>query len=114
MGLRDAMKKDAAVFTNTADFGEPVVLTPRGGAPKTINALVIRHPLEVIPDVNGSPPTAYIEVYIHNDATLGATKINTGGDTITLPWRIGDVPQARLINEVPGDSDDGLWHLILR
>lgn len=94
----DIMAADAQAVCG-GEFSEAVVYTPSNPSasnPKrTINAVIQRNPpapLRAAPDYIG--PRMIVQVA--NDATLGisSASLDTGGDTITVAYRIGATPIA--------------------
>jgi hypothetical protein len=109
MSLAAQLSSDASAFL--ADFGEAIVYTAQGQAPRTITAAVERMPLQTDP-LSGRPMRGnVIELWIAN-AAAGVTAVKSGQDRATLKVRLDDA-QARelLITKVLGDSDAGLWHV---
>lgn len=101
---------DAAAFTDPDLFGEEVTYTPRGGEPRTINADVQRDPPVEIDLPGGQARRPKMIVTIRNHATLGADAIDSGGDTITVAYRLGGTAQAHAVG-APLASDEGCWKL---
>jgi hypothetical protein len=81
-----------------ADFGEDVTYVPLTGDERPIRAIIDRNP--PMPPA-GSPVKAglapKITAEVANDATAGisSSEINTGGDKLKLPVRIGEAATAR-------------------
>lgn len=91
MTLRDLISSDAStVFCNVDDFAEAVTYYPRGGGSRSINAVVVREPVEQYPQDEVTALAVY-EVHITNDDVLGisSVELDTGGDAIAFPPRDG-------------------------
>jgi hypothetical protein len=110
--FNDILIADAAAFTNPDEFGEEVTYTPlmptASNPIRAINALVIRHPPR---PMNASPQwiAPKMMVQVANDATLGITptQLDTGGDTITVAYKMGGTAQAYKIQLADGAGVDG-------
>jgi hypothetical protein len=120
MSLADRIRSDASiVFINTEHFAEPVTYHPHrfqtdpARAPRTINAVVTRNQVTVFnPD---EQILTEFEVRVANDATVGITseELDTGGDKIALPTRVGDEPTLKSVQYVT-EHDEGMIVLICR
>lgn len=87
---------DAAVFFS--DFAETVVYRPREGEPRTIQALVDRDPPEALgEDVTTRTPVLHVTVRNDSVAGITAAEVDTGGDRIDLPLRVGGSATTRPI-----------------
>jgi hypothetical protein len=94
---------------DTDDFGESIVYTPLNGTPVTIGAVVVRDPPQTIP-TPGMNMVPKMAVSIRNHATLGRPSIDTGGDTITVAYRIGQTVKAYRVNRII-QQDAAMWEL---
>ncbi len=78
-----------------------VTYTPRTGAPRSIEVLIqYVGPRALAGIAGGSRP--HLEILVRNHATLGITsrQVDTGGDKLTLPLRIGRVDKIVRIVEI--------------
>jgi hypothetical protein len=100
-------------FLNTDEFGEPISYTPKGGTAKSIKAQVFRQGIAPASEDTGRVLQSQVEIIIANDATYGVTSINKGGDTVSLPERIGGSNVTFSVADIL-KQDDGLWHLLLQ
>lgn len=115
MGLIDeVLKADAPMFVDPdIAFGESITYTRRSnGTDYTFNALVIRHSPE---DRSRNDSLPYMDIYLVNDATWtkGPGSLDSGGDTITVAYRVGGSSEAQGYT-VPLDQDQGMWHIEIR
>ncbi len=110
MSLATVMAADARnVFCNLAEFGEALTYTPKGGAPKAIRAVVMRH--EIGPDGQARDYlTDKVELHIPRDASVGVTSINTKGDAVAVADPIGAAPTTYYVRRVMGE-DVGMFHV---
>lgn len=95
-----------------ADFGESIVYTPQGQAPRTITAIIERFPLRQ--DALGGRPVVVnaIELWFPNDPATGLTTVKDGFDRVTLKMNQDDAAARELrVSKIMGDSDAGLWHV---
>ena len=100
----------ALAFTNTDEFGESIVYTTRAGVATTYKAQVFRDP----PKKFNDSPQIKMEVHLPRDTTgtLGPASINSGGDTITVAYRIGQTATVHLVS-APVMQDAAGWVLNL-
>lgn len=121
-GLNDLIAADAVnVFCSGNGFDETVTYTPRApdvqNSARDIQAIVTRDPpAPPKANPNYTPPKMIIQV--PNDAVKGISSqyLDTGGDTVTVAYRIGKTAQAFRIH-IPdkGDwNDAGMLTLELR
>lgn len=103
---------DAYAFTDPDAFGEEVTFTPRNGVARTINADVQRDPPVEISVPGGQARRPKMIVTLRNHATLGASSIDSGGDTITVAYRLGGTAQAFAVG-APMAQDAGCWKVPL-
>jgi hypothetical protein len=89
----DLLIETASEFAD--GFGEPITYTPKGGAARSINAIVDRNPPERI-NVRGDIVTPKMTIMVANDATAGISSAELdayGNDKVTVALRIGGVAQ---------------------
>ena len=105
--LLDGVLGDDAnfAFCNADEWGESVTYTPLGGVARTITAVIDRDPPA---DPSGKVPRPRMTALIQRHATRGTTSINSGGDTLTLAYRIGGTAEAFLIG-APIKEDQGAF-----
>lgn len=119
MTLAARIASDATdVFLNSDHFAETVTyyphrMIPTAGLSRTIKAVVIRNPVsrfnadeQIMPEY---------EVRVANDSTYGisSSELNTGGDQISLPARIGETASRRSIQMLL-EQDEGMLVLLCR
>ena len=115
--LNDQIAGDAvASFMDADGFAEAVIYTPKGGTPRTINAIVRREtPESQMGSAQDVQPR--LLVIVANDPVLGiaSNQVNYGGDTITLARRIGQTPSSLTIKMAKGQetNDPGCLSLEL-
>lgn len=109
--LDDIMAADAEFLVDPDEFGESVTYTPKVGSAVTRNAVVDRMGLQEVEGTGALAET--FDVLIPNDATNGVASVDTGGDTITFPPRVGETAVARQVVAVI-DNDNGMWRLRCR
>jgi hypothetical protein len=116
----DILKADAAAMCNPSEFGEAVTYTPvmptASNPIRAINAMVVRHPPR---PMNAGPQWIAPRMVIHvqNDSTDGITptQLDTGGDTITVAYKLGDTAKPYKIQAGDGAAvDTGMLTLELR
>lgn len=97
-------------------LGEAVVYQPRTGAPRPIQATVIRNP-PASNNLSGQDVAPRMTVLVSNDAATGisSTELDTGGDKILVAYRKGTTAQAYAISWNPDDGQvGGMLNLKLR
>lgn len=106
-----------SVFLNSDHFAESVTYYPHrfgtAATPRVIKAVVTRNQVAVFdPDQQIIPE---FEVRVANDVTTGITseEVNTGGDMIKLPVRIGETALKRSVQYMT-EHDEGMLVLICR
>lgn len=120
MSLSDRIKSDAdRVFLQSGHFSELVTYYPHRFVtdslrqPRQIKAVVIRNQVSV----NGTDEQLMpeFEVRVANDSVTGisSAEIDTGGDMIELPVKVGGDPQKRSIQYIT-EHDEGMLVLICR
>lgn len=115
MTLHDVIQADAsAVFCNTDDFAEVVKYYPRTGTARSVNAIVIREALAVLPE-DGDAVIPLFEVHVANTATNGITsdELNLGGDRLEFAVRVGGATTRRTITKLLS-HDEGMLVLECR
>lgn len=107
------------VFLNSDHFAETVTYYPHRfhtdavRQPREIKAVVVRNQVSVFnPD---EQIMTEFEVRVANSSTTGisSSELDTGGDKISLPSRVGDTAEKRSIQYVT-EHDDGMLVLICR
>ena len=115
MSLHDTIQADAlTVFCNVNDFAEAVTYYKRNGLARSINAVVVREALEILPE-DGDSVTPLFEVHVANDAVTGiaSNEINLGGDSIEFAVRVGQPLSRRTITKLTS-HDEGMLVLECR
>jgi hypothetical protein len=115
MSLHDTIQADAeTVFCNVNDFAEAVTYYKRNGLARSINAVVVREALEILPE-DGDSVTPLFEVHVANDAATGiaSNEINLGGDSIEFAVRVGQPLSRRTITKLIS-HDEGMLVLECR
>jgi len=101
-----------SLFARTAainlirQYGETVGYYNRDGDPvRNILAIVERNELQIISET-GEITGQAIVIRVRNDSTYGisSSEVDTGGDEISFPLRVGDTAQRRAIVRVINDS----------
>jgi len=100
------------IFSRTAainlirQFGEAITYYPGSGATsRSIDGIVERGTLQLIGET-GEITGQAIVIRVRNSATEGiaSTEIDTGGDEIEFPLRVGDTPRRRSVVKVINDN----------
>ena len=115
MSLHDMIKADAVnVFANQNDFAEPVVYIKRTGKARSINAIVVRDMLSILPE-DGDTITPVFEIHVANDNIKGiaSDELDLGGDCIAFSVRVGEKPTRRTIMKLLA-HDEGMLQLECR
>jgi hypothetical protein len=115
MTLHDVIKDDATnLFTSVNDFAEPVVYYKRTGKARSINAVVVRDALAILPE-DSDTITPVFEVHVSNDITAGISseELDLGGDAIAFAVRVGRKPERRTITKLMS-HDEGMLVLECR
>ena len=99
-----------ACATGLVPGAEQILYTPLGGEGKTIWAMVDRFPPRPLGDF-GVAGVYSLAVIIANDVNLGVASIDTGGDTVTLPAKLGDTPRTFKVR-FPRSQDAGCFELL--
>jgi len=103
---------DSATFVG--DFAEAVIYRPKGGTPRTIQAIVDYLDPESLSETERGLGPAW-QVTVANDAVTGidAAELNTKADEVTLPARVGrSAVTARIMAVVT--QDQGLLQVKVR
>lgn len=90
------------------EWGEPIVYVPRDGTPRDIEAIIDRNPPETIGGAGVRGPRFTAQVT--NDVLLGITsdELNTGGDKLEFPPRVGQAAKSYPIQKLLTDAGDML------
>jgi len=115
MSFKEQLNNDAVLtFLNTSEFGEVILYTPKGGTAKEIPAIVNRsRGLSPAEEDSGRAALNEAEISIANDAENGVISVNKGGDTVSLPQRVGDANVDWVVVDIL-DQDEGVFHLLIR
>jgi len=114
MSFKEQLNNDAVlVFLNTREFAETVTYTAKGAAAKSIPALVTRQPISRAGEDAGRTLLNQVEIEIANDAENGVLSVNKGGDTVSLPDRVGGTDITWRVVDIIG-QDEGMWRLLLQ
>lgn len=116
MTLKDSIKADATgVFLKNDEFSETVTYKPRSGGARTIEAIVDRDP-PAIYDAAGQValPSAMIEVANSCTGGISSKEIDTGGDSVLLSLRFGEVPPRQFTIMQVVYHDEGMLRLALK
>ena len=110
MGILDDQILDDAklAFIDADGFAESIVyIKAVSGERRTINAVVQRHAPE---QQLGTPYDAQprMLIWVANDATTGiaSSELNTGGDKVEFPYRLGQLPSVLAIKQAKGPAHD--------
>jgi hypothetical protein len=92
-----------------SQFGEPITYRPRAGGTRPIDAIVEREP-PAIYDASGNAimPKAVIRVYNSCRSGIASNEVDTGGDEIEMPLKIGDALPKRMSVMVMQSQDSGV------
>ncbi len=114
MSFKDSLSQDAGkVFLNSAEFAEDITYTPKAGAPLAIKAVINRRRLDPAYEDTGRTLLNQAEISIANDASLGVTSINKGGDTVLFPETLGGAAVSWVVVDIL-KQDEGMWHLLVQ
>ena len=82
------------------EFGDTVTYRPLGGAARVVSAIIEREEVRFVSV--GEVPVQTITVSVKDDSVFGiaTTEIDTGGDQIDLPLRVGETAVTRTITRV--------------
>ena len=114
MGIFDDATADDGRYTFTdvdAIGAESVTYTPSGAAGLTFNIMVDR----LQPDLDEPTAGPQMEIWVANSSvvTVGVSSITVGGDTVTLPQRVGGSSITLTVDDII-DQDGGMWHLLVK
>jgi hypothetical protein len=113
MSFKDQMKVDfVACVLNTDECAEDITYTPKGATAKPIKAIVERKGISPAGENSGRILIDQVEIIIANDAVYGVASINKGGDTVSLPDRIGGTITTYRVAHILA-QDVASWHLLL-
>ncbi len=114
MSFKDNLKRDALnLFLNTNEFAETIQYTPKGGAPKTIKAVINRRRLNPGGEESGRTLQNQLEILIANDSVYGVSAVNKGGDQVFFPEVLGGADVNFVVVDILGE-DQGVWHLLVQ
>jgi len=81
-----------------SQFGERVTYHPFGGVARSIDAIVERQQIQVLPeDGDNNTPVFLVQVYNASPNGIKSDELNIGGDAIEFPVRIGEQPSLRRV-----------------
>jgi len=113
MTFKTQLATDAAlIFLSGDEFAEVISYVQKGVAAKSIKAIVERKRISPASEDSGRTLIDQVEIIIANDATYGVASINKGGDTVSLPERIGGTSITWSVADIL-NQDSGTWHLLL-
>jgi hypothetical protein len=96
-----------------ADFGEAAVYYKRPGVSRPIVVVANRRRADTAGEVTGVPADRMTVQAVNRAADgIASSEVDTGGDSIEIPWRIGDVAAKHRIVALP-DDDAGMVTLEL-
>jgi hypothetical protein len=103
---------DRAAAKMLAEFGETIIYRPRGGAPRSIQAMVDRGPPQV-PGGSVGTLAPFVVVEVRNSCTTGIREsdVDTGGDQIDVPLKSGGAMKSLSIKRVQSSQDSGMVRL---
>ena len=89
------------------EFGEAVIYLPAAGGPRAITAIVQRGQVQR----EGAAPYGFgpaLSIQVANDVVDGITadELNTGGDQVTIPVKLGDTATDRRLTNLENNDDD--------
>ncbi len=112
MALSVDLKADMVQEFLSSGFEEEVDYTIKGGASKTIKAIVDRSDPNPQKDVSGRPfPVNGIQITIGSEPLLGIETITEKFDLVSLPLKEGGATKATFRVVKILDQDPGMWHL---
>lgn len=91
--LREQIAIDMAGIVDAGDLAEEITYTPKGGSPKTINALVLSVDTETEDDELGETKVKRRRIVILTDAAKGIASPKPG-DIVTInsaAWRVSAI-----------------------
>lgn len=97
---------------NSDEMAEAISYTPKGGIAKSIKAIVDRRRIIPAGEDSGRTLINQVEIVIANDSTNGVSSVNKGGDTVSLPERIGGSNVTWTVSDIL-KQDEGCWQLLL-
>lgn len=114
MTFKTQMKDDVInCLLNSDEYAEIILYTPKGGVAKSIKSIVDRKRILPAGENSGRTLTNQVEIMIANDPTYGVSSVNKGGDTVSLPERIGGTSKSWVVADIL-EQDEGCWHLLLQ
>jgi len=113
MTFKTQMKDDVInCLLNSDEMAEAILYTPKGGTAKSIKAIIDRRRIIPAGEDSGRTLINQVEIVIANDSTYGVSSVNKGGDTVSLPERIGGVNVTWTVSDIV-KQDEGSWQLLL-
>lgn len=101
---------DWAVFTDPADFGQPVTYTPQGDTPKTITGIFTA----AYAALSGGGPTVATTLPVFVVGQLALTFIPQAGDTLTTTQANGHIAAGTVLRVAdPQPDGSGLIRMTL-
>lgn len=114
MTFKDQLKDHALnVILNTNEFAESISYTPKGGAAKTIKAIVNRQRANPASEISNRGLVNQAEIIIFKDATNGVASVIEDADTAVIADYPGGPTQTYRVKNILS-SDEGMWHLLLQ
>jgi len=105
------LKTDAEGLFAADDFVEWVEYLPREGRARTIRAVVERSPPEPLDGAPGGVKPSMVLVVLNDEqAGVGSREVDTGGDRVRVPSRIGRAAEEHRILDV-AQNDEGTLEL---
>jgi hypothetical protein len=97
-----------------AVFGEAIVYQPLNGESRSISAVINYDGIKKTdPMPQGHGPAMTISVLNHAANGITAVEVDTGGDVIVMPTRVGATAQSRRIIKIAA-QDEGMITLEVR
>lgn len=112
MTLRDDFVTDAAVFTETDEFGETITFKPQNGSSKSIEAVVKRGQSDTSGQDRDKSVLNRAEVWFSKDATLGSETVKKSFDKLSFPPTEDGDDVDWVILEIVNRDDPGMWRVI--
>ncbi len=114
MSFKDQIKTDFFnIFLNPDEFAEEISYTPKGGASKTIKAIIVRQRLDTDQLGRGQILQNQAEIYIARDVTLGIASVNKGDDEVSFSEIPGEAAISWAVIDIL-KATEAFWHLRVR
>ena len=113
MSFKTQLAQDAGVFLNPGEFAETILYTPKNGTAKSIKAVIERKRINPAGEDVGRILVNQSEIYIANDATVGVSAVNKGGDIVSFSENLAGTPIDWAVIDIIG-QDECLWHLLVQ